>query len=86
MIRASGAGGREAGVAESGRTMIEQRKEEALQKWMLSPSEVAVVLDLSRGTVLRLIKAGEIPAQRYGRQWRVPRHLLMPRRRVETNP
>lgn len=47
---------------------------------MLSPAEVGQALNLSESTVRRLIKRGEIPATRYGKQWRVPRHALFPRR------
>ncbi|HIE09386.1 MAG TPA: DNA-binding protein [Armatimonadetes bacterium] len=43
---------------------------------MLKLSEVAEILRVSRQTVLRLIKTGQIRAIKVGRQWRVPEEAL----------
>jgi excisionase family DNA binding protein len=45
-------------------------------KAFYSPREVAEVLDLHEVTVLRLLREGEIPAGKVGRQWRVSHAAL----------
>lgn len=36
-----------------------------------SPSDVATILGMSKRWVLKQIEAGRLPAERYGREWRV---------------
>ena len=43
---------------------------------LLKLSEVAEILRVSRQTVMRLIKTGQIKAIKVGRQWRVPEDAL----------
>ena len=42
----------------------------------MTPDEVARRLSVTRLTVYRLLKRGEIPAFKVGRQWRVKREIL----------
>ena len=43
---------------------------------LLKLSEVAEILRVSRATVLRLIKTGQLRAIKVGKQWRVPEEAL----------
>lgn len=45
-------------------------REREVTEW-LTTDEVAAHLRMASSTVIRLIKAGEIPAKRFGRQWRI---------------
>jgi len=45
----------------------------------LTVEEVAKLLRISVRTVQRLLKGGELPGVRIGRQWRIPRAELMAR-------
>jgi excisionase family DNA binding protein len=49
---------------------------DATQRKFASPEEVAVVLGVSRRTVYRLIKRGDLEGRRVGGQWRVPYDAL----------
>jgi excisionase family DNA binding protein len=42
----------------------------------MTPGEIAEMLRISRMTVYRLIHAGELPAMRIGRDFRVPEHVV----------
>lgn len=42
----------------------------------LSPEHVAALIDMPRRSVVRLIKAGKLPAVKIGRLYRVPRKSL----------
>jgi len=44
---------------------------------MMTPEEVADWLKVSYATALRLIKSGDLPAIRVGRQYRVPQGALL---------
>ena len=46
---------------------------------LLAPREVAVLLNVSRETVYRLIRTGQLPSVRVGGQLRVPRRTLAQR-------
>jgi excisionase family DNA binding protein len=43
----------------------------------LTVAEVAVMMRVSRMTVYRLVHAGELPAIRFGRSFRVPESAVM---------
>ena len=61
------------------REQIETRPAEVMtepQRLVLKPSEVAEALAVSRGTVYEMIRRGEIPSIRMGRNVRVPRKAL----------
>jgi excisionase family DNA binding protein len=45
----------------------------------LSPAQTAVVLNVSRETVYRMIRAGQLPSIRVGGQLRVPKRALAAR-------
>jgi excisionase family DNA binding protein len=45
----------------------------------LSPAQTAVVLNVSRETVHRMIRAGQLPSIRVGGQLRVPKRALAAR-------
>lgn len=38
---------------------------------------LTIVLGLSKNTVLKLLRAGEIPGKRVGRKWRVTKEMLI---------
>ncbi|MBW3624450.1 MAG: helix-turn-helix domain-containing protein [Armatimonadetes bacterium] len=44
----------------------------------LTVPQVAELLQVSEKTVLRLIKAEKLDAQRFGRQWRLPSAQFLP--------
>jgi excisionase family DNA binding protein len=44
----------------------------------LTVPQVADLLQVSEKTILRLIKAEKLEAQRYGRQWRLPSAQFLP--------
>lgn len=50
--------------------------DDRLKRRAYSPKEVAEVLGLSEWTVRNLINKGEIPAIKFGRNWRVPINAL----------
>lgn len=43
---------------------------------LMTVAEVALVMRLSKATVYRLVQAGEIPAVRFGRSYRVPKSAV----------
>lgn len=43
---------------------------------LLKLSEVAEILRVSRATVLKLIKSGQLRAIKVGKQWRIPEEAL----------
>ena len=46
------------------------------EKMLISASETAQRLGISLETTLRLLEFGEIPAIRFGRNWKVPIRVL----------
>jgi excisionase family DNA binding protein len=46
------------------------------EKAYYTPQDLAVTLDVSVATVLRKAQAGELPALKFGRQWRFPRQKV----------
>lgn len=49
----------------------------AAQKEYFTPEEAASLLNVHYNTVRRLIKRGELPAEKYGRQWRIAKQDLL---------
>ena len=49
----------------------------------LTVTQAAETLQVSEKTILRLIKAEKLDAQRFGRQWRIPTAQLLPPARRE---
>lgn len=45
-------------------------------KEVMSVRDAADYLGLSRNTVYRLVRSGEIPAKRFGNQWRISKAIL----------
>lgn len=45
-------------------------------KEVMSIRDAADYLGLSRNTVYRLVRSGEIPAKRFGNQWRISKAVL----------
>lgn len=48
----------------------------SFQDQLLTPTEVAQALRITRQTVYSLIEAGDIDARRIGGQWRIPKSEL----------
>jgi excisionase family DNA binding protein len=46
---------------------------------LLAPREVALALNVSRETVYRLIRSGQLPSVRVGGQLRIPKRVLAQR-------
>lgn len=46
---------------------------------LLAPRDVALLLNVSRETVYRLIRSGQLPSVRVGGQLRIPRRTLAQR-------
>jgi excisionase family DNA binding protein len=46
---------------------------------MLAPRDVALALNVSRETVYRLIRSGQLPSVRVGGQLRIPKRVLAQR-------
>ena len=44
---------------------------------ILSLSDTAMILDVSEAVVSRLFRAGDIPAQKVGREWRVSKNAVI---------
>lgn len=51
----------------------ERMIESALNDEYYTPQEVADLLKLHYNTIRRMIKSGELPAEKIGRQWRIRR-------------
>ena len=49
----------------------------------LTVPQAAELLQVSEKTILRLIKAEKLEAQRFGRQWRLPSAQFLPPARAE---
>ena len=47
-----------------------------MAKEVMSIEETADYLSLCRNTIYRLVRCGQIPAKRFGYQWRVSRTVL----------
>jgi len=45
-------------------------------KEVMSVRDAADYLGLSRNTVYRLVRSGEIPARKFGNQWRISKAVL----------
>jgi len=45
-------------------------------KEVMSVRDAADYLGLSRNTVYRLVRSGEIPAKKFGNQWRISKAVL----------
>jgi excisionase family DNA binding protein len=65
-----------------GRWRVVNQGPEALDAWdslpeKLKPSEIGELLKLTKNTVNALIRAGQIPAYRKGRNWRINKTELM---------
>lgn len=43
----------------------------------LRPSEIASYLDVALSTIYELIRSGELPAKKIGRQYRIPREEFL---------
>lgn len=54
---------------------VENARERAITPWY-SLTETAALLGISRPTVVRLIARGDLPGERIGRRWYVPRELV----------
>jgi excisionase family DNA binding protein len=46
-------------------------------RWVDVPT-AASILDMSERTVRHLCAEGELPAEKFGRAWRIPRSAVMP--------
>jgi len=55
---------------------IEQPEIHLAEVQFLTVAEVAATMRVSKMTVYRLVHAGELPAARVGRSFRVPRHAV----------
>lgn len=42
----------------------------------MTPKEAAAILRVKRKTVYALIRSGELPSVKFGRQWRIPESAL----------
>ncbi|TET62225.1 DNA-binding protein [Candidatus Aerophobetes bacterium] len=47
-----------------------------MAKEIMNPKEAAEYLGISKPTLYKLIKNGEIPAKRIGKQWRIAKAVL----------
>ncbi len=45
-------------------------------KEILSPKQAADYLNITTITLYKLLKSGEVPAKKFGRQWRIKREIL----------
>ena len=66
-----GATGQPARIADA-RTERTERTEQLSEVRFLTVAEVATVMRVSKMTVYRIVHAGELPAVRVGRSFRVP--------------
>ena len=67
----AGATGQPARIADA-RTERTERTEQLSEVRFLTVAEVATVMRVSKMTVYRIVHAGELPAVRVGRSFRVP--------------
>ena len=49
----------------------------------LTPDEVGEIFRLGRTTVYALLKTGQIPSVRFGRQVRIPKEAILTLRKIE---
>lgn len=47
-----------------------------MNKEIMSPQEAAEYLGISRVTLYKLLKNGEVPAKKFGDQWRISKAVL----------
>ena len=45
-------------------------------KEILSPKQAADYLNITTITLYKLLKSGQVPASKFGRQWRIKREIL----------
>jgi len=55
---------------------IKMRKDKKMNREILKPQEAADYLGISKVTLYKLLKNGEIPAKKFGNQWRISKAIL----------
>jgi excisionase family DNA binding protein len=51
-------------------------KDNRTGKVVLNPREAAEYLGISKVTLYKLLKSGEVPAKKFGNQWRISKAIL----------